>query len=321
MFRRGLIFVLLLTTTLLFAEANKRLILKDGTYQVVQKYEIKGDRVRYLSAERYEWEEIPNQLIDWAATKKYEEDLKTAVAHSAEQVDKEFESELKEEDIQTPEVASNLRLPITGGVFVLDTFSNTPQLIELSQAGSQVDSHTGKNILWKTVNPLASQKQTVEVPGPRAKIQVHVTRPVIFLNVDTDPEDQKASARQTGDTRPTSDAFRFRFVKLEPKKNSRVLAELKTAFTGDTTQNKNIVETVGQLVPGGAWVRIQPKQDLPPGEYAVAELIGDSEMNMYVWDFGINPNAPESPTAWKPQAPKPQPPAGPPTLEKRQKNP
>ena len=326
MFRRGFILVLLLCS-LAFAQATKRLVLKDGTYQSVQQYEIKGDRVHYLSAERFEWEEMPKDLIDWDATKKYEADLAKGVSHSAEQVDKEMEEERALEDAKTPEVAPNLRLPITGGVFVMDTFRDQPQLVELSQAQSDLNRDVKGNILRATINPLASNNQKIEVPGPHAKVQVHVTRPTVFFNVEDQkaPEDDKKPTAGNPDKTddmtliPPKAQDRFRFVRMEGRKDSRIVGNIKVSFTGKMSQQQTFIPTQGELL-GNGWVKITPAQDLAPGEYAVAEMLGEKEMNLYVWDFGINPTAPENPTAWKPETNvKPQAPKEPPKLESRPK--
>src|SRR5882762_337260 len=51
---------------------GKKLVLVDGTFHLVREYSVHGDRVRYWSVERSDWEEIPTALVNWDATHKAE---------------------------------------------------------------------------------------------------------------------------------------------------------------------------------------------------------------------------------------------------------
>ncbi|MGH9353166.1 MAG: hypothetical protein ACRD2G_13570, partial [Terriglobia bacterium] len=60
----------LLTTFSTPAQAQIKLYLKDGSYQLVKSYQVEGDRVRYYSVERSQWEVVPVSLVDFKATQE-----------------------------------------------------------------------------------------------------------------------------------------------------------------------------------------------------------------------------------------------------------
>ena len=281
----------------------KRLILKDGSYQSITKYEIKGDRVRYLSAERGEWEELPNSLVDWPATEKYEKD-RAAGASAPErlELDKELEAERTADEALSPHVAPGLQLPEEGGVFLLDTYDNRPELVPIDQRGGAVNKNTKGNILRGAVNPIASARQSVEVPGKHAPVQAHVSVPALYINIDRDQPTEADNAiadAEKSDSKPgKANTDRFRIVRLEAKGDKRIVGEIKIAVYGKISQDAKFVSTTLTPMAGG-WAKLTPTDSLEPGEYAVVEMLGKEGMNLYVWDFGVNPNAPANSVAFK----------------------
>jgi len=47
-----------------FQPRGRKLVMKDGSYQIVRSYEKRGDTVRYYSVEQSQWEEIPTALVE-----------------------------------------------------------------------------------------------------------------------------------------------------------------------------------------------------------------------------------------------------------------
>src|SRR3954463_7871949 len=215
---------------------SKRLILKDGSYQMATKWEVKRDRVRYYSAERSMWEELPNSLVDWPATNNWEKDHPKGVSREVMQLSAEEEAERKIEEAKTPQVAPGLKLPSDGGVYLLDRYAGEPSLVEMVQNGGEINAERGKNILRAAINPFASVKQSIELKGTRARVQAHETQPVLYLNVaidNTDPETEKQVAK--GQPAPPHDLDqepdRFRIVRVQQKRSgkdgTRVVGNLK----------------------------------------------------------------------------------------------
>jgi hypothetical protein len=264
---------------------NRRLILKDGNYQVVRRYEVVEDRVRYLSAERSDdWEELPVELVDWEATHKWERDQANPRAaeplpamKEAEAIDKEDAEEREERKAQCPEVAQGLALPNKDAVFALDRFGGAPQLVELAAVDLAVD---GK--LWhglNTLNPLAASKAQIKLAGAHAKVHLHTSSLAIYLSL---------VSRDDAGTDQTS-ASSFAIVRAEERDTVRNLSAIHFSRTGTISLGENAAFATVEALPGKLWLKITPPKPLPPGEYALVEIITASEMSQTAWEFSVDP--------------------------------
>jgi len=303
-------------------DTSRRLILKDGSYQSVTKYEVKGDRVRYYSTEREEWEELPTSLVDWPATDKYEKERAAgASSPEAAELDKELQHESEMEEAHLPIVAPGLRIPEESGVFLLDTFKGEPQLNEINQSAGDVNRKTKSNIFRGAINPIAGNKQTIELDGAHATVRSHVDIPSLYINVDESPAPfesrlppSSSSTAQPQQPQQPQKAIvpfdRFRILKVEVKGNKRIVGNVKRELTGKISHEQHQIKTTINDMRGG-WLKVTPTESLTPGEYALVEMTEKEGMNLYVWDFGVDPKAPANANPWKPDVKLALPPAKP----------
>jgi flagellar motor protein MotB len=285
---------------------NHRLILKDGTYQLVRKYEVVGDRVRYISIERSgDWEELPADLVDWDATRKWErdhaaqkEEASDAMKEAAA-IDREEAAEREESKSRRPEVAKGLELPDEDGVFALDTYEGNPELVEMLP--SELDANAKTKHGLSTLNPMAGSKASLELDGTHAKVHFHINDPVIYLSLNArDDAEQVVSHAMTVNTGGAKDVASrkhgahsttsgFAIVRVDERRAIRIVGAIHMSPNGTVTQDEDVIPTKVEVLPGKHWLRITPAQQLTIGEYALVEIISPSDINQSVWDFRIDP--------------------------------
>lgn len=253
---------------------GKRLILKDGTDQLVTSYEVHGDRVRYYSVERSQWEEIPTDLVDWDATRKAEVTQAQQQQALVEKV-RAAETARKAEPLDVDasiEAAPGVFLPPGEGLFVFDGKAVLP--LAQAEAGIKVD----KGQLLKQVLvpiPIVPSRRNIQLPGKQAKFRITNPQPEFYMRTADarEPEMELVRARIHGD--------------------ARQIESLDTLFKQQVTNRKSLPLQRWQVAKGV--YRFTLGLPLEPGEYAFAETVKGEGMNLYVWDFGVDTPATKSP--------------------------
>ncbi len=291
-----------------------RLILKDGSYQIVMSYRITGNVVRYISAERGgEEEEIPLSLVDLDATHRWEKQHAQPDPNNPQPpaIDPELLKEEADRAALTPEVAKDLRLPEEDSTLALDTYRGTPELVPLAQTDSDLNRNTGHNLLKASVNPLSAAHPIITLKGETSPVQLHVKDPVLYLRIGDESVGNTAGTPLTVDTHGATSRIpndpgggspdsRYVIVRTDVRTGARVIFSFRIPLLGTGQHQEDVVETTTELLPGGHWLKVTPKEPLDFGEFALMEVISAKAVNLGVWDFGVHPVSPENRDTIKP---------------------
>jgi hypothetical protein len=250
--------ILFLLTAILACAATIRLYLKDGEYQVVREYEVKGDRVRYYSVERGDWEEIPLSLVDLQKTeseaKTREESVKAEAATMAAEEKAEREARKEVE-----------RVPMEPGVYLIS--GDELKTIKLGESKVVTDK---KRSILKVMSPLpmVAGKSSLEMDGEHSSNVVSSATPEFYIRLSAEE--------------------RFGIIRMFDKKGVRVVEKLEIMpVTNEIVEQQDEVQVFRHQVGDGLY-KIWPMKPLTPGEYAVVQYspAGINGLNIQVWDFG-----------------------------------
>lgn len=256
------VLLFLLLAGLLFGDTFK-LYLKDGDYHLVREYQVEGDRVRYYSTERGEWEEIPKALVDLDKTDREHKAVSEEAAKEAQEQDEEDKAERE----QRREIAS---IPQDSGAY----YKVGSQIKALPLADYQViTSKKRKTLQVLSPVPLVPGKASVVIQGDHSKFVVTENRPDFYLRL----------AKQE----------RFGIISVTPKKNLRVVENISIIpVSKQNIEERKQMDAFQQQLDAGLF-KVWPEKPLAPGEYALVEYSDDQEngeVDLLIWDFAYKPN-------------------------------
>lgn len=294
--------------------ATQRLYLKDGSFQLVTEYHLQGDHVHYFSAERAAWEDVPMTLVDLPKTQQWNRERdqlveKQQAARAAEKAAAEA-AVIRALDVADPEVAPRLRLPQKGYFWGLDVYDGKPKLVPIAQPEAEAEARDKAKAEFAGLSknqkksaaerakeeanakayesnaanlpPIppkaekAGRKEELELAGTRSRREFHVTMPVLYLKSGILPAPKFVLIRMLVD-------FKHQSRRMSPPSVEAVAGDSGKGFAAVTVTD----------MPGGKWLKITMPTDLPIGQYALVRILSPDTWDEHVWDFGVDPQAPE----------------------------
>lgn len=266
---------------------GQRLMLKDGNFQLVRTYQRNGERVRYLSAERGAWEEIPASMVDWDATAKAAADdakAENALVKTVHQQQVENSATVPTDVDASLRVGAGVFLPSGEGMFAVQGKS----VVKLEQVTSQ-NKLDKKRAIERVISPapaLVPVKHNIVLDGAHAKLRIVGNgSPLEFFLREPPPDPERVSpilkSSAAGDSGPEVE-----LVMASVHGSKRQVESISSRFGQTMGVNKKIISVQRWDVAQDVY-RFTLSEPLPPGEYVLAEILPDG-LNLFVWDFGVD---------------------------------
>ena len=246
---------------------GQKLVLKDGSFQLVREYKVEGGRLSYYSLDTHQWEEIPAAMVDWDATKKAAatQDARDASLFNAVDAREKAEhAEVLSIDASI-EPAPGIFLPEDPGLFAFDGKAITA----LKQA-DMISSLSKKQQIAKifTPVPIVPTRHVISIPGTRAKLRIANGQPEFYMRI-------------TGADEPEID-----LVRAKIKGNERQVENVDQLMDETAESRKSIALMRWQVAPNVYRYTLQ--KPLDPGEYVLIQSIPGDQLEIFLWDFAIS---------------------------------
>lgn len=237
--------------------AQYKLYLKDGGFHRVREHQELGDRVRYYSVERGEWEEIPTELVDLKKTK-------AELAARVEETEKEAKMLDAEARVERELRRITASIPEQPGVY---TLGEGGKVTAIKQADVTIVTDKKRQVL-KVLSPLpmVAGKSTAEIAGEKSANIYSERRPEFYFR--------------------TSRPQQMALVQMQMKKGVRVVEVIQVVpVSKEKIEERKEIEIFRQQLDEGLY-KVWPQADLTVGEYAWIEFT-EGQVNLQVWDFRI----------------------------------
>ncbi|MGH9326605.1 MAG: hypothetical protein ACRD2B_07985 [Terriglobia bacterium] len=232
---------------------------------MVKSYEVEGERVRYYSLERSEWEEVPLSMVDFAVTRRVNKEKKQRQQQILQQAEK-TENNTYPLPVNTGyRIAPNVRLPSQEGLYAYTGM----RVITMIQSQAELTKDKRRMALTLALPaPLLKKRTLVVLPGREAGVRI----------LNPDPSFYAFFTDGAG--------ANLELLRVKPRKNDRIVEGIESGLAGKPSESRSALPVKRTLLAPGLY-KIESAKPLAPGEYAFGE-VDQNRLNLDVWDFGID---------------------------------